>query len=80
MPVVLRYKGFRLFIYSNEGSLREPVHVHVRSGGNEAKLWLEPRVRVATGHGFNAGTLRELVAVAEGNSETIERAWHEYFG
>ena len=80
MPVVLRYKGFRFFFYSNEGSPREPVHVHVRGGGSEAKLWLEPQVRVATSHGFDAGALRELVGVAEGNREMIERAWHDYFG
>jgi len=30
MPVVLRYKGFRFFFYSNEDSPREPVHIHVR--------------------------------------------------
>jgi len=80
MPVVLRYKGFRFFFYSNEGSPREPVHVHVRAAGGEAKLWLEPQVRVATSYGFDAGTLRELVDVATNHRETIERAWHEYFG
>ena len=78
MPVVLRYKGFRFFFYSNEGSPREPVHVHVRSGGGEAKLWLKPQVRVANSYGFDAGTLRELVEVAHG--EMIERAWCDYFG
>ncbi|HMO47085.1 MAG TPA: DUF4160 domain-containing protein [Rubrivivax sp.] len=80
MPVVLRYKGFRFFFYSNEGSPREPVHVHVRAGGAEAKLWLEEQVRVAVSIGFDAATLRELVSVAQANRETIERAWHDYFG
>ncbi len=80
MPVVFRYKGFRFFFYSNEGSPREPVHVHVRAGGNEAKLWLKPQVRVADSYGLDAGTLRELVEVAQANSEMIERARHEYFG
>lgn len=80
MPVVLRYKGFRFFFYSNEGSPREPVHVHVRSGGGEAKLWLKPQVRVANSYGFDAGTLRELVEVARLNDEMIERAWCDYFG
>jgi hypothetical protein len=47
MPVVFRYKGLRFFFYSNEGRPRELAHVHVRSGGSEAKLWLEPQVRVA---------------------------------
>ena len=79
MPVVFRYKGFRFFFYSNEGNPREPVHVHVRSGGSEAKLWLRPQVRVASSYGFDAGTLRELVEVAQANGEMIERAWHDNF-
>ncbi len=50
MRVVFRYKGFRFFFYSNEGSPREPVHVHVRAASSEAKLWLEPEIRVATSY------------------------------
>ena len=80
MPVVFRYKGFRFFFYSNEGSPLEPVHVHVRAGGHEAKLWLDPQVRVASSDGFDARTLRELVEVAQANREMIERTWHDYFG
>ena len=80
MPVVFRYKGFRFFFYSNEGNPREGVHVHVRAGGSEAKLWLQPQVRVASSYGFDASTLRELVEAATANRELIERAWHDYFG
>ena len=79
MPLVFRYKGFRFFFYSNEGSPREPLHVHVRLGSSEAKLWLEPQVRVGSSFGFDASTLRELVEVAQGNRALIERTWHEYF-
>jgi hypothetical protein len=60
MPVVLRYKRFRFFFYSND-------------------LWLEPVVTVAASTGYDAPTLRELVEVAAGNREMIERAWNEYF-
>jgi hypothetical protein len=56
------------------------VHVHVRTGDSEAKLWLNPQVRVATSYGFDAGTLRELVEVAQTHREMIERTWHDYFG
>jgi hypothetical protein len=80
MPVVFRYKGFRFFFYSNEGSPREPVHVHVRAGESEAKIWLTSQVRVADSLGFDAATLRELVKVAQDNRALIERAWHDYFG
>jgi hypothetical protein len=32
MPVVLRYKGYTFFFFSNEGVPREPLHIHVRDG------------------------------------------------
>lgn len=53
--------------------------MHVRLGSSEAKLWLEPQVRVAASFGFDAGTLRELVEVAQGNRALIQRTWHECF-
>jgi len=77
---VFRYKGFRFFFYSNEGDPREPMHIHVRAGGSEAKLWLSPQVRVATSYGFDASTLRELVDVARSHRDLIERTWHDCFG
>jgi hypothetical protein len=79
MPVVLRYKGFRFFFYSNEGSPREPVHVHARGEGGEAKFWVTPEVRVADSDGLDARALRDLARVVEENAELIERAWNEYF-
>lgn len=75
-----RYKGFRFFFYSNEGSPREPVHVHARGGEGEAKFWLHPTVHLADSNGFDARTLRELTEVVEQNTAVIERAWNEYFG
>ena len=79
MPVVFRYKGFRFFFYSNEGSPREPPHVHARGDGGEAKFWLRPAMRVALSDGLDARTLRELTGVVEQNVELIERTWDEYF-
>ncbi|MDA8327403.1 MAG: DUF4160 domain-containing protein [Betaproteobacteria bacterium] len=79
MPVIFRYKGFRFFFYSNEGSPREPVHVHVRGAGGEAKFWLNPTVYLGDSNGFDAQTLRELVEAIEQNAALIERAWNEYF-
>lgn len=79
MPAIFRYKGFRFFFYSNEGSPREPIHVHVLGEGGEAKFWLKPQVRLAASDGLNAKTLRELTGVVESNAPLIERTWNEYF-
>ena len=80
MPTVMLEDGFRFFFYSNEGSPREPAHVHVERGGLEAKLWLRPDVTVAYNDGYDARTLRRLVAITEAHRERIEGAWNEFFG
>jgi hypothetical protein len=80
MPVVFRSRGFRVFFYSNEGSPREPLHVHVERAGAEAKFWLRPQVRVAYNDGFDSKTLRGLIDLVEVNRERIEIAWRKFFG
>jgi hypothetical protein len=80
MPEVFREQGFRFFFYSNEGSPREPVHIHVEKDDVEAKFWLKPEVHVAYNDGYNARTLRELLGLVETNKIQIERAWNEHFG
>ena len=79
MPVVLRYKSFRFFFYSNEGNPRESMHIHVRSPDGEAKFWLTPEVYLADSDGFDARTLRELQGVVTSNKALFERTWHEHF-
>jgi hypothetical protein len=79
MPTVFYDRGFRFFFYSNEGSPREPVHIHVEKDNREAKFWLNPEVRVAYNDGFDSHTLRLLSGIAEANRERIERAWNEFF-
>jgi len=80
MPVVFRHRGFRFLFYANEGSPREPVHVHVLKGDIDAKFWLWPEVSVGYNDGFNARTLRELMEIIENRRAEIERAWNEFFG
>lgn len=29
MPVILRFKGYIFFFYSNEGNPLEPAHIHI---------------------------------------------------
>lgn len=79
MPVILRFKGYRFFFYSNEGSPLESAHIHVRNADAEAKFWLLPDVSLARNDGFNARDLKELVNVVEQNSTMFVEAWNEYF-
>ena len=62
MPVVFRDQGIRFHFFSNEGSPREPIHIHAERSGAEAKLWLYPVVRIAASSGFDS---RQQVLLVE---------------
>jgi len=62
MPVVFRRDGYRFFFFSNEGDPREPMHVHVRKGEKQAKVWVEPSISVAEAYNMTSGELRKIVA------------------
>jgi hypothetical protein len=79
MPKVFEEDGRKYFFYSNEGDPREPMHVHVRSGHGEAKIWLRPEVRIAAAYGFNSREQLELLRTARRRRDEIERAWHAWF-
>jgi len=79
MPVVFRDGGLRYFFYSNEGSPREPAHVHVRGGGKDAKVWLDPEVTVTDSYGFSSAELARILAVVISNRQRLLRAWHDHF-
>jgi len=80
MPTIFRQNGYRFFFYSNEGDPREPVHVHVMKGGGQAKIWIDPEIRVDRSKGFSAGALRYALMLATARRDLIERTWHDYFG
>lgn len=79
MPVVLRYKGYVFFFFSNEGTPREPPHVHVRHGSATAKLWLEPDVMTAASDGMTAAELREPTRVIRSNRQLLIKSWKDFF-
>ena len=79
MPVVLRESGLRYFFFSNEGSPRETPHVHVKGGGCDVKIWLEPEIAIADSYGFNPRQLSRILHVVTLNRDTILEAWHEHF-
>ena len=79
MPVVLRVDGFRFLFYSNEGHPREPAHIHVLRGRDEAKFWLLPEIALAYNDGFNARTLNRIGKLVGRHRDDLESAWHEHF-
>lgn len=80
MPVVFRESGLRYYFFSNEGSPRETPHVHIKGGGRDAKIWLEPDVSIADSYGFHSAELARILRVVSKRRDLILKAWHEHFG
>jgi hypothetical protein len=76
MPTILRVGRYRFFFFSNEG--REPAHIHVKAGSDEAKFWLDP-VQLAANHGFNGRELNQIQGIVEEHRGEFLEAWNEYF-
>jgi hypothetical protein len=77
MPTVLRVKGYRFFFFSREGT--ESPHIHVESGDDYAKFWLQP-VELARSVGYNSSELTTLRRLVELHEDLFVEKWHEHFG
>ncbi|HWK95385.1 MAG TPA: DUF4160 domain-containing protein [Pseudolabrys sp.] len=80
MPVVFREGALRYYFYSNEGTPREPRHIHVRGNDKDAKIWLEPGISLADSFGFNSAELARILRTVSDRRELILRAWNDHFG
>lgn len=77
MPTVLRIGRYRFHFFSNEG--REPPHIHVKAGSDEAKFWLTP-VRLAANYGFNGRQLTQIKRIVEEHRDELLEVWNEHLG
>ena len=80
MPVVFRHNGLRYYFFSNEGQPPEAPHIHIKGGGRDAKIWLEPEISIAGSYGFNPRELSNILRIVAESRDLILRAWHDHFG
>ena len=79
MPVVFRERGFRFFFFSFEGSPLEPVHIHVKGKGSEAKFWVGDEIQMAYNRGMNSRDLALIAMIIRARRKEIQEAWHGHF-
>jgi hypothetical protein len=77
VPTVLRVGKYRFFFFSNEGA--EPAHIHIESGDEYAKFWIEP-VGLVKSVGYSASELNEIERLVGKHKGLIKEKWDEYFG
>lgn len=72
MPLIFREKGYEFsFVMFDLG---EPIHVHVRSGRKQAKLWIDP-LSVAWMRGYRSHELSEIERIIRDNEDLIREVW-----
>ncbi len=77
MPTVLRIGPYRFLFYSLDAG--EPAHVHVKRDRAEAKLWLDPIVRLEWQRGFSDHELKFIRRLIEEHREFLLKEWNDYF-
>jgi len=73
---VLREGRYRFSFFSNER--QEPAHIHVKSGSDQAKFWLDA-IQSAPDNGFSVYELKEVEHIIGPHQAESLEAWHEYF-
>ena len=56
------------------------MHVHVISGGGEAKYWLEPEIELAKSYHYTNKQLKEIEELVEVHYNELICAWQQHFG
>ena len=77
MPTVLEINGYKFRFFSNEND--EPAHVHVTRGSGNAKIWLEPTVKLEYSYKFTIRENRDIWKLVTENLETLKKAWYGHF-
>ncbi|MCA0458699.1 MAG: DUF4160 domain-containing protein [Chloroflexi bacterium] len=76
MPTVLRVKGYRFIIFTND---HIPPHIHVQHAEGAAKVELDP-IRIVEYYQLNRRQLNEIVLIIEENREFLLLKWQEFQG
>ncbi len=77
MQTVLLVIGFRFFFFSADG--KEPIHVHVKKGDGDGKIWIMPELRTAYLLDFSLQEEKQIMEIVVENKNLIIEKWNEHF-
>lgn len=75
MPTIFEIFGLRFFFFSDDHA---PIHVHVVKGENDAKIQIEPQVKLVYNRGLKAKDLKRALELAKMYKEDIVEVWNRY--
>ena len=75
MPTILEIFGLRFFFFSED---HEPIHVHVVKGEDDAKIAIEPEIKLVYNHGLKTKDVNRALKLAEMYRDDIIEVWNKY--
>lgn len=76
-PKFRQQNGYTFKIFSNE---EERMHVHVLKDNKEAKIWLEPLIKIAHNNGFNEHEMSQILKITEEYGEQFKQLYAKHIG
>ncbi|MBA3870928.1 MAG: DUF4160 domain-containing protein [Anaerolineae bacterium] len=76
MPTVLRVKGYRFVIFTNDHS---PPHIHIQHAEGAAKVELDP-ISITEHYKLKRRQLNEIIEIVEENRGYLLEKWQAFQG
>ena len=74
-PLFKEENGFAFRIFSNEETR---MHIHVLKDNNEAKIWIEPDIKLEYNNGFKPQEIKKILVIVNENEEEFKQKYREY--
>lgn len=74
MPIIIRTKNLKIFIYVKD---HKPAHVHVIGPDAEAKIDIDT-FQCLSVHGFSKKDVNQIIKFLKSNKELLIEAWKDY--
>ena len=75
MPTIFEIFGLRFFFFSDE---HYPIHIHVVKGDDDAKIQIEPEIKLVYNHGLKSNDLKRALELAKMYKDDIVEVWNQY--
>lgn len=75
MPTIFEIFGLRFFFFADD---HYPIHVHVVKGDDDAKIELEPTIRLVYNHGLKANDVKRALKLVKLYKAEIIETWFKY--
>lgn len=75
MPTIFEIFGLRFFFFSED---HNPIHVHVVKGDDDAKIEIEPEIKLIYNRGLKKQDVKRALQLAEMYKDEIIAVWNRY--